>query len=149
MLRVCCHVGSSEHIAADDLWKRVRTRKCALPITSTRLHHTSICVSSRAAVQLKKYQEVMTSLAKRNLAPGTGESTEASEAEAVQEATKQLMTTVKSLPELRAQKRKLDSHMNLLYALLNAIKARTLDKYHDVGQSILSGASPHPSFDLL
>jgi hypothetical protein len=60
---------------------------------------------------------------------------------AAQEATKALMTTVKSLPELRAQKRKLDNHMNLLYALLNAIKARTLDKYHDVGQNILSGAS--------
>lgn len=78
----------------------------------------------------------MTSLSKRNFA-GDAES---SEADAVQEATRALMTTVKSLPELRAQKRKLDNHMNLLYGLLTAIKERTLDKYHELGQSLLSGA---------
>ena len=87
-------------------------------------------------VQLKKYQEVMTSLSKRNFAGDA----EASEADAVQEATRALMTTVKSLPELRAQKRKLDNHMNLLYGLLKAIKERTLDKYHELGQALLSGA---------
>ena len=58
----------------------------------------------------------------------------------LQEATKALMTTVRSLPELRAQKRKLDGHMNMLYALLTAIKARTLDKYHELAQSLLAGA---------
>lgn len=49
------------------------------------------------------------------------------------------MTTVKSLPELRAQKRKLDNHMNLLYGLLSDIKTRKLDKFHEVGQALLSG----------
>jgi hypothetical protein len=91
-------------------------------------------------VQLKKYQEVMISLSKRSFAGG---SSDVSEADAVQEATKALMTTVKSLPELRAQKRKLDNHMNLLYGLLSDIKTRTLDKFHEVGQALLSGvASP-------
>lgn len=79
----------------------------------------------------------MTSLSKRSLSGG--DLGDASEAEAVQEATKALMTTVKSLPELRAQKKKLDNHMNLLYGLLNDIKVRTLDRYHDLGQSVLSG----------
>jgi hypothetical protein len=89
-----------------------------------------------AGVQLKKYQEVMTSLSKRSFADGASD---VSEADAVQEATKALMTTVKSLPELRAQKRKLDNHMNLLYGLLSDIKTRTLDKFHEIGQSLLSG----------
>lgn len=57
----------------------------------------------------------------------------------IEEATKALMTTVKSVPELRAQKKKLDSHMNLLYTLLQNIKDRTLDKCHELGQRILSG----------
>jgi hypothetical protein len=98
-------------------------------------------------VQLKKYQEVMTSLSKRSLSGG--DVGDVSEAEAVQEATKALMTTVKSLPELRAQKKKLDNHMNLLYGLLNDIKVRTLDRYHDLGQSVLSGMEQASSMRII
>ena len=53
-------------------------------------------VASSIDDQLKQYQEVMASLSKRNLSGGDAEG--ATEAEAVQEATKALLTTVKSLP---------------------------------------------------
>jgi hypothetical protein len=91
-------------------------------------------------LQLKKYQEVMASITKQNTFSGDAHP-DANEAHLIEEATKQLMTTVKSVPELRAQKKKLDSHMNLLYALLQKIKARMLDKYHEIGQNVLSGAA--------
>lgn len=70
-------------------------------------------------MQLKKYQEVMISLRKRSFAGGASDG---SEVYALQEVTKALMTTVKRLPELRAQKRELDNHMNYLYGLLIDIK---------------------------
>ena len=89
-------------------------------------------------MQLKKYQEVMASISKQNMFSGDA-NPDANEASMIEEATKQLMTTVKSVPELRAQKKKLDSHMNLLYALLQRIKSRGLNKYHEVGQKVLSG----------
>jgi hypothetical protein len=89
-------------------------------------------------LQLKKYQEVMASISKQGMFSGAA-NPDANEAHMIEEATKQLMTTVKSVPELRAQKKKLDSHMNLLYALLQKIKSRALDKYHEVGQNVLSG----------
>lgn len=88
--------------------------------------------------QLKKYQEVMTSLTSRSAG---SEHPDTDESGMIQEATKALLTTVKSLPELRTQKKKLDNHMNLLYALLHIIKERTLDKFHEVGQQVLSGTA--------
>lgn len=94
-----------------------------------------------ADMQLKKYQEVMASISKQNMFSGDA-NPDANEASMIEEATKQLMTTVKSVPELRAQKKKLDSHMNLLYALLQKIKSRALDKYNEVGEKVLSGAGP-------
>lgn len=95
-------------------------------------------LTNRLVVQLKKYQEVMTSITQRNAFSGDA-NPDANEAQMIEEATKALMTTVKSVPELRAQKKKLDSHMNLLYTLLQNIKDRTLDKCHELGQSILGG----------
>jgi hypothetical protein len=91
-------------------------------------------------VQLKKYQEVMASITKKSAFTGDAHP-DANESHLIQEATKALMTTVKSVPELRAQKKKLDNHMNLLYTLLHSIKGRMLDKYHEVGQNILAGVA--------
>lgn len=96
---------------------------------------TTVCV-----LQLKKYQEVMSSITQRNAFSGDAHP-DANEAQMIEEATKALMTTVKSVPELRAQKKKLDSHMNLLYTLLQSIKDRTLDKCHELGQSVLAGTA--------
>lgn len=64
-------------------------------------------------MQLKKYQEVMASISKQGQLSGDS-SPNASEASMIEEATKQLMATVKSVSELRAQKKKRDSHMNII-----------------------------------
>ena len=86
---------------------------------------------------MKKYQEVMASLSSTS----ASDNPDVDEATMIQNATQALMSTVQSLPELRAQKKKLDNHMNLLYALLNEIKTRALDKYRETGQNLLSGGS--------
>lgn len=88
----------------------------------------------------------MTSVTQQNAFSGDAHP-DTNEAHMIEEATKALMTTVKSVPELRAQKKKLDSHMNLLYTLLQSIKDRTLDKCHELGQSILAGTALSCTWD--
>lgn len=57
----------------------------------------------------------------------------------LQDSTRGLMAAVKSLPELTERKRVLDKHTNIATALLREIKARALDRYHELANDLMAG----------
>lgn len=57
------------------------------------------------------------------------------------DTTSKLTSTVSSLPELLEKKRLIDQHMNLATALLEAIKARKLDRYFEAEEKLLQKTS--------
>lgn len=57
------------------------------------------------------------------------------------DTTSKLTSTVSSLPELLEKKRLIDQHMNLATAVLEAIKARKLDRYFEAEEKLLHKTS--------
>lgn len=55
----------------------------------------------------------------------------------VADTTSKLTSTVSSLPELLEKKRLIDEHMNLATAILDAVKARRIDQFFQMEESLL------------
>ena len=55
------------------------------------------------------------------------------------ETTRALASTLDALPELQEKKRVIDSHMNIATELLGHIKARSLDSYYAIEESMIDG----------
>lgn len=60
-----------------------------------------------------------------------------------------LQQTVNQLPELTARKNIIDMHMNVLLALLNELKAKGLDSFFEIEQSLSDPKSRQPFLDVL
>lgn len=91
-------------------------------------------VSEVVQEQLNKYKKEVDALNRR-----TGSKTGiATDERDVMGSTKILMSTVNSLPELTERKKIIDKHTNLAFALLDNIKARSLDSHYNLEDDMLT-----------
>ena len=71
-----------------------------------------------------------------------GSKLDASDEAALKDSTRALASFVdQRLPELQAKKRLIDAHMNIATEMLSRIKARSIDSYYAVEESLIEGRS--------
>lgn len=91
-------------------------------------------VAEEVQEQLSKYKQEVDAVNRRS-----GSKNEiAIDEQEVLGSTKHLMSAVNSLPELTERKRIIDKHTNLAFALLDNIKARSLDSHYNLEDDMLT-----------
>ena len=88
-------------------------------------------VASDVDERLQQYRKAMDEISAGGAAP--------LEAEALGNATKALQSTIAQLPELQEKKRLLDMHTSIATEMLGQIKARSLDSFYALEETLLEG----------
>lgn len=93
-------------------------------------------MAEEVEVQLGKYKKAVDEINRRAAA---GEDPTVDPDEEMHANTKHLMSAVATLPQLTERKRMLDKHTNIATALLNHIKTRCIDFFHQLEEDLLTG----------